>query len=1609
LEDRTLLSASLLFDPAAGSLSILGDSADTTIRQSFNSAGFLEVAVDGQTHSSNPASPFFDQALAGAGAGTLTGIQFDGGSGHDTLVLAWDGFQNRPTGDFTVSATGADVVSQDLAVAGDLTIQAQNIRMDGAVHASAIDLAASDFVTIEAKGLLAANQIDVSAGVFVNSGQLHADGQIGGQIFVSAGNVLNAGQISADGSTAGGAVQIAFTGSYVDTSAAVTSADGGKIKPTEPAVLAAGGNLASAPGGTITIDGGATGHLFSSGTFHSTGSTGGIVGLFAQDIELVAASLDVSGDSGSGIIYIGADNVGQISNLPGGEINLQNLPHANAQTVTVTAATTLHADARIVGPGGRVIVWSDQATQFDGFVSARGGPAGGDGGLVEISGKGNLNYGGAADTSSPLGKPGTLLLDPKNLVIDAVAGVMPQFNLVDPHPTTGTHFGQFVTVLSGGNVVVANPNDNFGGTNAGAAYLFNGLTGALISSLVGSAASDQVGGIIQILSNGNYLVRSPIWHSSRGAVTWASSTAGVSGTVSDANSLVGSNPNDQVGSDHTIPDSGVATLSNGNYVVQSPFWNGNRGAVTWGSGAAGVSGVVSDTNSLVGSNANDKVGSNALVQLSNGNYVVSSPNWNGNFGAVTWADGTMGVSGVLSDSNSLVGSSPNDQVGSDITHKLSNGNFLVLSPLWNGNRGAVTWGSGTTGVTGILSDANSLVGSNPNDRVGFNIISNITLLTNANYVVSSPSWNGGRGAATWGDGTMGVSGFISDANSLVGSNPGDQVSSTRIVALTNGNYVVISKNWNSARGAVTWGSGTSGVTGTISADNSLVGSNPNDSIGGPYMLSTHAPPSGGGVTPLTNGNYVVWSPNWNGNRGAATWGSGTTGITGVVSESNSLVGSSDGDHVGGFQYVIPLTNGNYVVSSPSWNGGRGAATWGNGTAGVTGAVSAANSLVGSSDNDQVGGGPLFTGGVVALTNGNYVVLSPSWNRMGAATWGSGTSGVSGVLSATNSLVGSSAGDAVGYALRILTNGNFVIASPFWNGNRGAVTWGSSATGITGVVSEANSLVGANPNDWVGASPPLPPPVIGLMLHIVVLSNGNYLVGSPSWNGNRGAVTWGSGTGGVTGAVSADNSLIGDVANEFVGGITTLSNGNYVVSTSSWNGNRGAVTWGSGTAGVTGTVSADNSLVGSSPNDKLGLQIFSLSNGDYVVWTPNWNGNRSAATWASGASGQTLDGQRIVTPQNSLVAQVADAGLGVLGLVFEDVINQSLVVGFATEGSGRLAVGLLDPNQLAYARGQSQTITITPALLTRTLNTGGAVILQASNDITINSAITVSAGGNGGALTLQAGRSILINASISTDNGNLTLIANDSLANGVVDSQRDPGAAVITMASGATLNTGTGALTIELRDGAGKTYADSGAITLQSLTAGTLSVTNNGPSAGSDVVLAVVTTTGAQTYASPNGTTIVTDNLTTADNPVTFNTSVILNAGLTLSVGAGTVTFAGGTVTPNPGNFSIAGGMALASSTTFTAILNGTDQASYSQVTATGPVDLGSSTLTLTLGFTPNVGDSFTLLTAGDGSSITGMFAGLDEGATFSQDGITTFQITYQGGPTGNSVVLTRVS
>jgi len=653
------------------------------------------------------------------------------------------------------------------------------------------------------------------------------------------------------------------------------------------------------------------------------------------------------------------------------------------------------------------------------------------------------------------------------------AGVAGAFDIAGPPGST--RFGTSVKVLPNGNIVVTDYDGPVAGI--GAVYLYT-PTGTLISTITGSQTNDHVGaGGIVVLANGNYVIRSPLWHNglaaSAGAVTWASGTSGVSGVVSAANSLVGSSADDSAG----LHD--VVALTNGNYVVNVPAWDSagkvDVGAAAWGNGNGGTVGAVSASNALVGSQADDQVGNGELfgsvgvLALSNGNYVVVSLYWadgaTANVGAVTWGNGSSGTTGPVSPANSLVGSTAFDSIGSQGVIALPNGNYVVASYTWdngaNADAGAATWGNGNGGTVGAISAANSLVGTTSGDQVG----DSVTRLTNGNYVVASRAWHNGAnanaGAVTWAKGDGTTVGAVSASNSLVGATAGDQVGFA-VTALSNGHYVAQSPAWSNGTagvGAATWGNGNGGTVGPVLPGNSLTGSTAGDLVG----VS---------VTALTNGNYVVRSYVWdNGgtvDAGEATWGNGNGGTVGVVSAGNSLVGTSTADSVG--YLVNALSNGNYIVGNFFWDNGTadlGAATWGNGNGGTVGPVSALNSLVGSTASDLVG---IY---VTPLANGNYIVGTPYWDNGGSADVGEvmlarGTGGTSGPVTAAAALVGSTPGDHVGNeATTALPNGSYVVRSTDWdNGgvmNAGALTLrrGSDRRGAT--ITAENSVRGGVAN------------------------------------------------------------------------------------------------------------------------------------------------------------------------------------------------------------------------------------------------------------------------------------------------------------------------------------------------------------------------------------------------------------------------------------------------------------------------------------------------------------------------------------------------------------------
>lgn len=684
-------------------------------------------------------------------------------------------------------------------------------------------------------------------------------------------------------------------------------------------------------------------------------------------------------------------------------------------------------------------------------------------------------------------------------------------------PELSHTFGHSVTILPSGNIVITDPGAD---SNRGAVYVYD-LDGNKISELRGSSAGDRIGQKVVTLTNGNFVVISEFWSNSgqqhAGAVTWGDGYVGVSGYVSEENSLVGTVSGSYLG------DGGVYPLDNGNYVVISPGWNFLRGAVSWGNGSSGTIGQVGPENSLVGGNANDKIGEGGVFLLKNGNYVVSSPYWtngvsNGDFGAATWGDGSSGTRGVVGITNSLLGSVQGDKVSLGIPTgfgyrdgivPLENGNYVVNSPLWGGGvpiRGAVSFGAGDVGTRGLVSPSNSLIGSMEGDVVGSE---GVVALSNGNYVVASSYWNNGIsgatvGAVTWGDGLTGTVGAVSTENSLVGTAVRDQVGFGGVVPLAGGNYVVSSSRWCGIAtqygiGAATWGDGMVGVRGTVSAENSLVGIQGGDQIGE-------------NILPLKNGNYVVYTRFWRG-VGIATWANGASGLAGLATPQISLIGQQNS---GALQSAIALENGNYVISF-----GNGA-TFGNGQSGVRGVVSAENSLVGIEPLDQIG-----SGGLTALKNGHYVVSSPRWkNSTGAATWGDGWTGTVGVVSEENSFVGAREYSNIAeYPAVALADGNYIINSPNAAGTgsvyaAGAITWGDGAVGARGVISLENSLIGDQDADQLSFAG-----------GIEAASNGAYIISSPLWSNANiyrgGAISVAEGGIRLRGRITRLNSVIGN--------------------------------------------------------------------------------------------------------------------------------------------------------------------------------------------------------------------------------------------------------------------------------------------------------------------------------------------------------------------------------------------------------------------------------------------------------------------------------------------------
>lgn len=270
---------------------------------------------------------------------------------------------------------------------------------------SAFNFSISQQGSIVNEGQLAVGQgqnLTLLGGTVVNTGELQASG---GHITVAAvpgsslvrlsqpGNVLSL-EIQPPSATNGTVPVLSLpqllTGGGQDTNTNLTVNSNGKVELTNTGV-------------EIPTD---TGSTVVAGRVDTSGQTGGTVNVLGNKVGLFGATINASGTSGGGTVLVGGDEQGK-GKVP------------NASRTYVSPDSVISANSLLNGDGGRVIIWGDEVTGFQGNISARGGANSGDGGFVEVSGKQNLMFrgNGNVDVSAPNGTLGRLLLDPTDIVI----------------------------------------------------------------------------------------------------------------------------------------------------------------------------------------------------------------------------------------------------------------------------------------------------------------------------------------------------------------------------------------------------------------------------------------------------------------------------------------------------------------------------------------------------------------------------------------------------------------------------------------------------------------------------------------------------------------------------------------------------------------------------------------------------------------------------------------------------------------------------------------------------------------------------------------------------------------------------------------------------------------------------------------------------------------------------------------------------------------------------------------------------------------------------------------------------------------------------------------
>uniref|UniRef100_UPI0035662890 MBG domain-containing protein n=1 Tax=Pseudomonas aeruginosa TaxID=287 RepID=UPI0035662890 len=442
-------------------------------------------------------------------------------------IINWKGFDvsadeavrfNQPG--VTSSTLNRVTAGQESVIAGRISAPGQVIiyNSNGVVFSGSAKVDVGSLITTTAnisdehfrQGKLIFDQPGNPDARIVNDGSISV-AEKGLAAFV-APSVANNGVINARlGTVAMAAGNAATIDLYGDGLVSIAVTDPVTRKPQDAQALVSNGGAIQADGGSVLITAeqasrvvdnavNLSGVILARGTEVREGS----VALVSKSGDIqVAGKIDVSGPKSGGDVLVSGQQVALASTASidargaaqGGSVRIGGdfqgrgeLPRAKNATLAKGASIDVSATGK--GNGGLAVVWSDGNTRMDGRILARGGAQGGNGGLVETSGKVNLSIADSAYVSvaAPYGNGGTWLLDPTTLRIVASGGTSGSVGgangasgdaTVNASVVTGALAGGKVTLSASDRLSVEAPliTSNLGGASRGLELIAANLAG----------------------------------------------------------------------------------------------------------------------------------------------------------------------------------------------------------------------------------------------------------------------------------------------------------------------------------------------------------------------------------------------------------------------------------------------------------------------------------------------------------------------------------------------------------------------------------------------------------------------------------------------------------------------------------------------------------------------------------------------------------------------------------------------------------------------------------------------------------------------------------------------------------------------------------------------------------------------------------------------------------------------------------------------------------------------------------------------------------------------------------------------------------------------------